>query len=412
MGQPVKESLLHTLSENPGPVRLGDIVASTGLPTLLVSKQLNSIAYETGAHLDVDACGQLIYDFPTNLSWRYRTSLYWSSFRNAYCWLLSILQQTLRISFGIIMAASIMLFYGLGFTILTILSTFTGMSSSTTHMRGEFFALIYFLCTNGNGRQTPSGSKRAHQFLEDCFTFLFGTPDPNKELVEARWKLIAKFIKSHGSLVISEELEAFFMDHKDPEKALIEILVRLDGIPIVSDQGTIAYYFPALSNTSEASDGKPNQNYLTEKTWHFTGLTNRKLVPVLALAITNAVGSNVTYLVLQSFPSLAQQAALYWTITVLWIYGNTYIMLPAVRFFICVLRNHRIITQNANRKLKAESCLNPTPELASKLEDANNLRTTISEFYSENIVFSTRQDSLEQLMLENASIPLLSPTLL
>jgi hypothetical protein len=87
-------------------------------------------------------------------------------------------------------------------------------------------------------------------FLINCFSFLFGDKNPNAEIEEKQWRLIAQLIHNNKGVVTAEQLAPFMLREistKDNnEDFVLPVLCRFDGRPEVSETGSIIYLFPSL----------------------------------------------------------------------------------------------------------------------------------------------------------------------
>jgi len=123
---------------------------------------------------------------------------------------------------------------------------------------------------------------------------------------------------------------------------------------------------------------------------------------VLTLALVNLLGCNLAYFGLHSLPFIVNKAALYWGITFMWMYGNTFLAFPLIRIFICAYRNHRITVRNVTRKLLAEELLYPSGEMQAKLAEAQQSALEMARQKDEStVVFTTERDALEQFIGED-----------
>ena len=386
-------------------MRAADIVSATGLPVLTVNRYLNAMSYECGAHLEVSSDGSLSYIFAGNFAWRYQMGRW----QKMVITVLSVLQRSLfagiKIAFGTCLVLSVSFLYALTFVVLEIVAVFTSLESATGNMRREFFDLwrYYFM------RQDNSGSlkkkSRLPVFLENCFGFLFGPADPNVHMQSESWRQIAGTIRACGGVVIGEQLQVWSRQEK-AQLFDLSVLVRLDGMPIVSDSGAVLYYFPALAAPPAAGDDFAGKRlaFLQEKIWHFSGVETKDLLPVLILALVNVAGCNLAYFGLHLLPFMVKQVPIYWGITFMWMYGNAFLAFPLARLFICAYRNHVITVGNVTRKLLSEELQYPSAEMKVRLAEAHQAALELSEKQGETtVVFTTEKDALAQFIEEKSS---------
>jgi hypothetical protein len=383
-----------------GRVSAGQVVALTGLPLLSVNRCLNAMAYDCGAHLQVSSDGTLSYIFGENFQLRYRLGRLQKLCAFVAARLETFFLLAAKLAFGIILTLSVSFFWGLSFLVLEIAAVFTRMESATANMRRDFFELVMsFLKLPGSKAVAARG--RLPAFLESCFAFLFGPPDPNAGAGTESWRGIAQTIKMNQGVVIPEQLRVWSLE-QDDEAFDLSVLVRLDGTPVVSESGFIFFSFPAFARADiegQSVQSSSSPTFLAEKFWHFSGVQTRDLIPVLTLALANVLASNLAYFLLRALPSVAGSPGLYWGLTFMWMYGNAFLAFPLLRIFLCAYRNHRITVRNVTRKLLAEDLQFPGSELQSRLHEALLLASQLFE-QSRNatLIFTTEEDSLGQLI--------------
>mmetsp|Transcript_63067 Transcript_63067/g.73782 ORF Transcript_63067/g.73782 Transcript_63067/m.73782 type:complete len:390 (-) Transcript_63067:386-1555(-) len=98
-------------------------------------------------------------------------------------------------------------------------------------------------------------------FLEAVFSYVFGDGDPNRELDSKRLQLASTMIRENNGAVTAEQLAPFCDDAPLPgndqlnvdESFVLPIVSKLDGVPSVTDDGTIVYVFSELQTSAQAS---------------------------------------------------------------------------------------------------------------------------------------------------------------
>lgn len=383
------------------PITVAQIVSITGLPVLCVNRCLNALAYDCGAHLEVSSEGKITYLFPSNFDWLYRSSFFQNFLSFLWRWVEKAVSILVRLVFGSILFFSVAVIYALCFAALEIFSVFGGMESAAGNMRRDFFNILISFLKLPNKSNKSTRKTQLPPFLENCFSFLFGPADPNKGIDEYKWRTVANAIRARQGVVIPENLRVW-SHTADLEKFELSVLVRLDGMPMVTDSGDILYYFPSLVTAPENDLKLPSEfSYLEERCWHFSGVDTKDLVPVIALALVNLVGCNLIYFAANSLPSIVNKPLLYLGITLLWLYGNMFLIFPLIRIALCAKRNHGIIERNITRKMIALELMDAPEELQERLLAASSLAAEIAQNSDESrTVFSTREDSLEQFIMD------------
>lgn len=400
MDKKEREIIVAAIGASDGRVTAGDLVSATGLPILCVNRCLNSLAYDCGAHLEVSSDGSLRYLFPYNFAWLYRTSFLTKALRFLSKLFVRICFFLVKFSFGSILFFSLFLVYAICFTVLQIFSVFSNMENAASSMKREFFNLLvcYLKMPNKSGKSALKTKTRMPAFFENCFAFLFGPTDPNAGKEAETWKSIANVIGRNHGVTIPEQVRVWSKD-RNYEKFELSVLVRLDGMPLVTESGDILYYFPSLVTLSDSAGEFRCGDYLEEKTWHFSGIASKDLIPVVALALVNLIGCNFIYFWLHALPLLVNKPIFYWGITLLWIYGNTFLLFPLIRIALCAKRNDRITTSNVDRKLLADELQDPKEGLRDRIAASRQMASEMAkQAEAVSLVFTTQKDSLGQFI--------------
>jgi len=404
-----KDQVIQAINSLGRRVTVADVATKTGLPLLVVNKELNQVALEASGQLEVATTGDIAYKFAPG-------------FQSAYLakGLKRVLQDfgqkafqigffILRISFGVMLILSLLTVVLLVFAVIFYSATRGGNNDSDgdTGFSFDFFDFMIFrdlLWWNYDpyGSATRVGydkryddylqgrsAKREGNFFVNTFSFLFGDGDPNSNLEEKRWHLVAASISAHDNAITAEQLAPYTGQDAKDDNGVLPVLVRFDGKPEVSENGNIIYLFPSLSATAQLNRGETLPTYLEEKPWVFSAASNEELLPVILLAIVNFFGS--LWLFSVHTPLTNALAPL---ILVLVVYGSLFITIPLVRFGVITMLNKGIEKRNAERADFAMQLRNPTAKLATKLKEAQGLAKKSKMIAS--IVYTTERDVLEQ----------------
>lgn len=119
-----------------------------------------------------------------------------------------------------------------------------------------------------NQQSTQDSTETHGNFLDNCFTVLFGGGNPNANLESERWPLIARAIKAKSGVVLAEDLAPYVVSDQRNEDWMLPILIRFDGCPEVTDQGKLVYKFPEfvapcpiLHSQNDSDPGELNAIY-------------------------------------------------------------------------------------------------------------------------------------------------------
>ncbi len=395
-----KEIVLKAVDSLGRRVTAADVAAKTGLPVLVAQAELNKVAAETGGHMEVATTGDVAYKFDPGFQNAYLAKGIARFFQVFGKKVFDVAYFLLRISFGIMLILSVLAVLFI-FIAIMIYSNKGGNNDRDDYGGGSFhfgffdYLILRDLLTWGMySASTPYGNQqqrrqRKSNFLFDCFSFLFGDGNPNADIEERKWTLIANSIREHGGVVTAEQLAPYTGAEPTNEDAVLPVLVRFDGKPEVTDEGGIVYSFPSMQVSASGRDAHVSAPFLKENRWPFVGPQAGNLVMVYVLAGFNFLGT--WWLFLQ--PSLREL----WPILLpLVTYGTLFVVIPLVRKFVLDAINKRITERNGKRSTYAEMLKAPSAQLAKKLSHANNLRIGTHAIKSEDIVYTTEESNLEQ----------------
>lgn len=396
-------------------VTVGDVAAQAGLELNFAQQGLLALASEAGGHLQVADSGDVVYLFPKNFQgilrnkyWRLRWQKTWSK-----VW--RVLFYLIRISFGIILVASILL---MAVAIIAILIAMNASnderedSGSRNYGGGGFFMphfwmgdMFWWFNPGYNDRRyrrrKQAGKNYQMNFLESVFSFLFGDGNPNADLEESRWQAIGSTIRSQKGAVVGEQIAPYVDKMDQDEDYMIPVLSRFNGYPEVSPQGEIIYYFPELQVM--ASNRQPEKistaGYLQAKPWRFSEADSGQIIMAAGLGVLNIVLALVLGNLLQDGAIATQLGGIVGFVeSILYLlfgYGVSYLLIPLVRYFWIQGRNPKIIKANESREQRAIALRQPDQSLLQKISYA-------SQFAQQKVIgdrdinYTTEDDLLDQ----------------
>ncbi|MGF1478281.1 MAG: hypothetical protein ACFB4I_02145 [Cyanophyceae cyanobacterium] len=401
-------------------VTVGDVAAQAGLDVNIAQQGLLALASEAGGHLQVAETGEIVYLFPRNFRsilrnkyWRIRLREWWDR-----VW--RVLFYIIRVSFGIVLIASILIM------VVAIAAIFIAMNSSRdsdnrsdyggrSYGGGGFFflprfwlgpELFWFFSPNyGTQRQRRRSAPSSQMnFFEAIFSFLFGDGNPNLDLEERRWQEIGTVIRNSGGAVVAEQIAPYLdINNAEDEDYILPVLSRFNGYPEVSPRGEIVYYFPELQVSANRRRSQPVSAYLREQTWRFSQAGSNQITLAVGLGAANFILALVlgsllrdgTVAQLGGFFALV--ASLYWLLLG---YGTAFLVIPLVRYFWIQGQNSRIEARNHKRQARAVALNEADTALRRKI---NYARQFASEkvIGAEDITYSTETDLIDQ-ELENS----------
>ncbi|MBI2809823.1 MAG: hypothetical protein HYX67_03185 [Candidatus Melainabacteria bacterium] len=134
--------------------------------------------------------------------------------------------------------------------------------------------------------------------------------------------------------------------------------------------------------------------YIEEKFWQFSKMSPQTLRPVLALAVGNFIGSLAFWWLCLYTHRVSKPPMVFLFFA---IYGTMFVVVPLIRLGVIKFLNWRIAKRNRVAKGFENLIGSPDQEVRLKLEDAEKIRRDFGAIPSNNIVYTTQKDYLEQL---------------
>ena len=405
-------------------VTVGDVAAKAGLDVNFAQRELLTLASEAGGNLQVAESGDIAYLFPNNFRDILRNKFLRLQLQEWWQKIWRILFYLIRISFGIVLVASILLI----FVAITIL-----LSSSDSNngggggegggggRGGGFFFFPYFwndllwiFYWNHDEpyyqqRSRLTGQKPQMSFLEAVFSFIFGDGNPNHNLEERKWSDIATAIRNNRGAVVAEQI-APYLDNlgqgytREYEEYMLPALARFDGRPEVSPQGQIVYHFPQLQTTATERNSEPVAAYLREMLWRFSNASSGQIMLAAGLGAVNLVGALVLGNLLSNSAIasgfIGLVSAIYPTIL---IYGVGFLAIPLIRYFWIQWKNSRIEARNQERQQRAMLLNQPDANLLQKLAYAREFAAE-NVLTGEDLAYTTETELTQQELEQSAKI--------
>jgi hypothetical protein len=274
--------LVEAVERLGGRVTKADVL-ERGLPATGLERQLLELARASGAGLRVNERGELLYDFPKDLSATLSARSASVKLQQLWTTIAPVISYAGRILFGVSLLVLVAVLYS---AVVILMSTSTSEREDREGNRSTFISQNNFAMWFGEdifwwltprpygyysyygggyygdlyGLPTPPPPKMS--FFEAAFSFVFGDGDPNEQLLnDTRWQLIGETIAQAGGSVVAEQLAPFL----DPptsssstgpnlDKAMLPVLLRFKGKPEVARDGTIVYVFPELQESRAAGE--------------------------------------------------------------------------------------------------------------------------------------------------------------
>ncbi|MDJ0578251.1 MAG: hypothetical protein QNJ65_24240 [Xenococcaceae cyanobacterium MO_234.B1] len=411
-------------------VTVGDVAAQAGLELNLAQQGLLALASDAGGHLQVSESGDIVYSFPQNFRailrnkyWQLRWQQWWEK-----VW--RVLFYIIRISFGIMLIASIIL---ISVAIIAIVIVSSGDRDNDNNRGGSYGGGGIFLPRFWIGpdifwlfqpnyyprrQQRDRSSENEMNFLEAVFSFLFGDGDPNPNLEDKRNATIGQVIRSHEGAVTAEQIAPYLDKTDADEDYIIPVLARFNGYPQVSPQGEIIYYFPELQVMADRRNKQSLPAYLQEKLWQFSQASSGQKMLAVGLGALNFVLALVLGSLLRDSAMAASGGFITFVSSIYWLllgYGAAFLLVPLIRYFWIQGRNGKITVRNQSRQERAIALENPDPSLRQKIlytrqfaqqkiiDRGDTAYTTETDLLDQNLANKDKIDQEWQKRLESGS---------
>jgi hypothetical protein len=401
-------------------VTVGDIAVQSGLDLQVAQQELLSLASSAGGHLQVTEMGEVAYLFSRN----FRSVLQAKFLKlRLFLWgqkIWKVLFYLIRISFGILLIASICII-AIAIFLIVFATVFSDKDSSDSgnSSGGDGFGGVpvgwlfsdwfYFFSPSPYPREQStyaSPQKSSMNFLEGVFSFLFGDGNPNQNLDERRWQVVGKSIRHNQGSVIAEQIIPFLDEYDkglSADDAMLPVLLRFNGQPEVSPEGEIIYRFPELQTSIKSDRSVPDSPYLKESFWKFSQASSGQILGAIGLGSINFIGAIALGKLLGSVSLSGFLGFVQVLYPVLIVYGVGFLAIPLGRYFWIQWQNQGISTRNQSRKLLAEELSHLTPLLTQKLDYARQFGcSTLLD--DQQLVYTTEKDLLEQEADNQAAI--------
>ncbi len=345
---------------------VGDVATQSGLDLQTTERELLDLASGSGAHLQVSAAGEIAFVFPRAFRAILRQKSVALRLRALWQKIWPVLFTAIRFSFGILLLVSIALIYLTLFAIvISGSSDRKGKSSRRPDINfriGPIWPLFFDFGSGFSARRAQSRDSSLN-FLEAVYSFLFGDGNPNADLEERRWQLIAGTIRARGGAVIAEQIAPYLDalgtgDDLDREDCMLPVLVRFNGFPKVSPEGEIIYHFPELQVTAAAERTRVlPPPFLQASLLAFSAAPPGKITLAVVLGAVNLVGIAMLGFLLQDAELAAQLGSAYGLVgSLYWVfagYGIAFLGIPLIRYFWIQGRNRTVAAANQARQHRA-----------------------------------------------------------
>ncbi len=400
-------------------VTVGDVATQAGFNVNLAEQGLLALATDVGGHLQVAQTGEIVYLFPKNLRAILRNKFLRLRLQEWWKKVWRVLFYLIRISFGVLLLASIVLIVVTIFVILTAMNQSSDDNNSDRGYDGggSFFMPYFWIGPNWYGVFSPDYDRRYQErreeesqlnFFEAIFSFLFGDGNPNADLEERRQKEIAAVIRTNRGAVVAEQIAPYLDDigtgyAQEYEDYMLPVLSRFNGQPTVSPEGHIVYVFPELqSYASRQQQRLAVPPYLQELPQRFSAASSGQLGLSIGLGVLNLGGAIFLGSLLSDVAVAGGLVgfvqAIYWLLLG---YGVAFLGVPLLRYFWLKWRNTKISLRNAQRQERSLQLADAT--VRQKIAYARQFAAQ-NVITNEDLTYTTETDLLDQEAENSAQI--------
>lgn len=398
-------------------VTVGDVATQAGFNVNLAQQGLLALATDVGGHMQVADSGEIVYVFPKNLRAILRNKFLRLRLQEWWKKVWRVLFYLIRISFGVLLLASIALIFITIFVIITATNQSSDNNRDSDYGGGGGFFMPYFwIGPNWYGVFSPDYDRRYQErrrednqlnFFEAIFSFLFGDGNLNADLEERRQKQIAAVIRNNQGAVVAEQIAPYLDDigtgyAQEYEDYMLPVLTKFNGQPQVSPEGDIVYIFPELQTTASRRRALSVAPYLQELPQPFSAASSGQLVMSAGLGVLNFVGAlflgNLLANGVAAGGIVAFAQGIYWLLLG---YGTAFLGVPLVRYFFLKWRNAKIAVRNAKRQEYSRLLADATVQ--NKINYARQFAAQ-NVITKDDLVYTTETDLLDQEIENSAQI--------
>lgn len=409
-------------------VTVGDVAAQAGLDVNFAQAGLLALASEAGGHLQVSDSGEVVYLFPKDFRSILRNKYFWLQVQETWEKIWRVLFYIIRISFGVVLVASILLMIAAIVLIMIAASASKdGDSDNGGDDRGFGMPNIWFNPFSifwysdpyygydrnyRNDRNFPTTNKTNEpepemNFLMAIFSFIFGDGNPNYNLEERRWQLVGKAIANNNGAVVAEQIAPYLDKIDADEDYMIPVLSRFNGYPQVSPAGELIYHFPELQATAKQRRPQSVPAYFKEKLWQFSRASTGQLTLAGGLGAVNIIAAIALGSLLQGGKVAAQLGGLVGFVGsiygLLLAYGIGFLAIPLLRYFVIQMKNKGISDRNNQRQKVAGQLNQANATIQEKISFAQQFAAQ-NIISSEDLAYTTETDLLDQEINQSAKL--------
>jgi hypothetical protein len=261
--------------------------------------------------------------------------------------------------------------------------------------------------------------KRQMSFFEAVYSFVFGDGNPNFNVEERRYQMLAQVIRNNDGAVVAEQLAPYldpndgWLEREDDahvdEAFVTPVLTRFNGRAEVTDEGDIVYVFDDLRSTSGGATGMTAVgDFLEEQETGFSRATTGQKWGAGLLGALNVFGvlkmgtlvAVLTKLKLKGYTLGAFWGGVAAAYPFIAAYAAVYVATPVIRCLMNAFTNAAVNKRNEARWVAAGQLANMNSSTRRKIEGSKRFKGEERAIRAEDAVFRSDVDATMQKSLD------------
>mmetsp|Transcript_26830 Transcript_26830/g.44863 ORF Transcript_26830/g.44863 Transcript_26830/m.44863 type:complete len:588 (-) Transcript_26830:133-1896(-) len=225
---------------------VADVASSAGIDIATANRDLLQLSYAVGATLEVSESGEILFQLPDDYDQKLLQKSIARRLQVLYERAYPPLFYLFRTSFGVMLILSLAIISTAIIAVSSSSSDDSDSNSRSSYSYGRRQSLSFNMMLDltdiadllsyksRRDQMLKTGivdEKRPMNFLESCYSYVFGDGNPNADYERELAKRAAQMIRSNKGIVIAEQLAPFLLNPPNPD-AYID---PYDSLPPLSD---------------------------------------------------------------------------------------------------------------------------------------------------------------------------------
>jgi hypothetical protein len=262
----VEHQLVAALKKNQGSATVADLVGLTGLPKYQIQTMLPVVVNAYRGHMQVTETGEVIYRFPQgytnqNKGW----AATWKRTIKKVLQVSALVLKSVFKAWIVLMLVgyfALFVFILIASVVISIALSFARKDEDRDDSGGgilgfymvtrvfESFLLLWLY----SGDPQIRDQKKKKPFFKAVFEFVFGVEEaPQAYELRVKKAVLAALQEKKGSITLEELMHMTGASRPEADRLISQLLLEMEGEPMVSAQGTLYFFFPELLKTTKQS---------------------------------------------------------------------------------------------------------------------------------------------------------------